>query len=59
MTTVYEKYSIEKRHIYETLKINEDNFAAIEKQYHLELTETYGNLVKLKEVQDLNEIRVG
>jgi len=39
--------------------MKEDNFAALEKQYQLELTETYGNLVKLKEVQDLNEIRVG
>lgn len=31
----------------------------MEKQYQIELNETYSNLVKLKEVQDLNEIRVG
>ena len=41
------------------LKFNEENTAKLEKQYQIELNEAYENLVKLKEVQDLNEIRVG
>jgi hypothetical protein len=42
----------------DALKASEEAMSALEKHYQLELNETCNNIVRLKEVQDLNELRV-
>ncbi len=49
----------EKREYEEALKSSEEAILALEKHYKLELNETTNNLIKLKEVQELNDLRAG
>lgn len=48
LASQHDKISLERRQLEEALRISEDNYAVMEKQYQLELNDTYANLVKLK-----------
>lgn len=43
----------------DALRASEEAMSALEKHYQAELNETVNNIIRMKEVQDLNELRVG